>query len=753
MFKKVISLTLAFTMFFSCGQSLDNFYAAQEKKVINYAFDKSVVVENPDLEYEKANDPEYAKYNSISASEEKATEPFETVLEENSAKTNLTTAKFGKKLKHDKAVKKLSKVYGIDISKWQGTINWKKVKKSGVKFAFIRIGYRGSDTAQITLDRFFERNIKEAHKYGIKIGIYFYTNAKTPAEAWEEGQYVVETLKDYEGYVTFPVAYDIESNCKRTMGAHLTKAQRTELCNSFCEAVADGGYEPCVYANKAYLQDTINMKSLKKNYYTWVARYNTQLGYFSTEKEGVWQFSDCGRVKGIKGNVDMDVAYIAATPAKPDNIRQTEISDDTIDLKWDKVSGADSYTVVIYDEAGNKLSSKKVKMNSTSFSNLEKGNAYEVRIRTNKIKKSKEVNGMYTVKMTMYTTPDKAKGLELKSRKANSITLKWSNKDGASGYSVNLIDKTNNEATSVGTTSKNTYTVKKLAVQSKNYFSVKPYVLINGVTKMYGEQSEEFSCYTTSPVPSDFVETQRTEEGASIDWKEINNIDGYQVVVANSKGEVISNEKTTLTGLETLGFDESSSYTVKVRTFYTTPEDELIYSSYAQNVVKKTPGKVKTVKTAGVTANTVKLSWAKTSGADGYKIYQYDENNDKYTVVGSAKGNSFTDKKLASGTGYKYVVKAYAISTGTKYSGEQSDTLDVKTAPGKVKGLKVKKLSKKYLKLKWKSAKGADGYKVYRYSYSKKKYKLIKKTTKTSIKVKKGKGKNYKFKVVAYAKK
>lgn len=191
---------------------------------------------------------------------------------------------------------------GIDVSKWQADIDWKAVAGSGIDFAIIRVGYRGSETGVLVEDPYFKANIAGATKAGIKVGVYFFTQAITEAEAVEEASMAMELVKGYR--LDYPIYIDTEWSGGRA--DNLSKRNRTNIVKAFCKTVQNGGYKAGVYASKYWYLDNLYADELK-DYTIWVAQYNTECTY--TGKYDMWQYTDKGRVPGIKGNVDLNICY------------------------------------------------------------------------------------------------------------------------------------------------------------------------------------------------------------------------------------------------------------------------------------------------------------------------------------------------------------------------------------------------------------------------------------------------------------
>lgn len=191
---------------------------------------------------------------------------------------------------------------GIDVSKWQAHIDWNAVATAGIDFAIIRVGYRGSATGVLVEDPYFKANISGATKAGIKVGVYFFTQAITEAEAVEEASMAMELVKGY--HLDFPIFIDTEGSGGRA--DNLSKTNRTKIVKAFCKTVQNGGYKAGIYASKSWYNDNLYADELS-TYFIWVAQYNTECNY--TGKYDMWQYTSKGSIPGIDGNVDMNICY------------------------------------------------------------------------------------------------------------------------------------------------------------------------------------------------------------------------------------------------------------------------------------------------------------------------------------------------------------------------------------------------------------------------------------------------------------
>ena len=193
---------------------------------------------------------------------------------------------------------------GIDVSSHQGNIDWSSVKAAGINFAIIRVGYRGSQSGVLVEDSRFKKNIQGATAAGINVGVYFFTQAVTEAEAVEEASMALSLCSGYN--LAYPIFVDTENGSGGARANGLDKATRTACVSAFCKTVANGGRKAGVYASKSWYNNKIDASAFS-SYFIWVAQYNTTCTYKG--KYNMWQYSSKGSVPGIKGNVDVNIAY------------------------------------------------------------------------------------------------------------------------------------------------------------------------------------------------------------------------------------------------------------------------------------------------------------------------------------------------------------------------------------------------------------------------------------------------------------
>ena len=194
---------------------------------------------------------------------------------------------------------------GIDVSKYQGDIDWKAVKEDGVEYAFVRLGLRGYESGKLVLDEYFDKNMRGANEADVAAGVYFFTQAITVEEAKEEAAYVLENITEYD--VTCPIVFDVEMIVGANGRANnLTKEERTDITIAFCEVIRQAGYTPIIYGNVKCFTKMLDLARLE-DYEKWYAFYDNYM--YIPYEVSCWQYTEKGTVKGIKNKVDLNISY------------------------------------------------------------------------------------------------------------------------------------------------------------------------------------------------------------------------------------------------------------------------------------------------------------------------------------------------------------------------------------------------------------------------------------------------------------
>lgn len=210
----------------------------------------------------------------------------------------------------------------IDVSKYNGSINWTKAAK-GCDGVIIRAGYRGYGTGELVTDERFKENIKGALKAGIKVGVYFVTQAITEAEGKAEALYSMELVKGYN--LELPIFIDSENGDPKGNGRadakKLNSSKRSKILKAFCNEIEKNGYKAGVYASQSWFENQLDFATVSK-FYKWVAKYSD---YKPTIPYNAWQFTDKGKIDGINGNVDVSIFEDAQTEKEKTRKRKKSV--------------------------------------------------------------------------------------------------------------------------------------------------------------------------------------------------------------------------------------------------------------------------------------------------------------------------------------------------------------------------------------------------------------------------------------------
>ena len=289
----------------------------------------------------------------------------------------------------------MAEIKCIDVSTWQGDIDWAKVKAAGYGHAIIRAGF-GREATQV--DNKFEKNYKNAKAAGVKLGAYWYSYAVDKADAVKEAKACLSVLKGKT--FEMPIYFDMEESSMTKLG----KSTLTEMAKAFCETIKAGGFVPGVYSNPNWFKNYLDYSGLKKLYSIWLAQYYKEAQY----ECDVWQYASDGKVNGISGNVDMNIIYNASivksetiTEKKEDTVR-TELKRgnkgiDVLGLKYLMMVAADMGIVKVSlakDGGFGDGTEKAVKALQQVFGMTQTGVANEAFIH----KLYEKINGSYPIK-------------------------------------------------------------------------------------------------------------------------------------------------------------------------------------------------------------------------------------------------------------------------------------------------------------------------------------------------------------------
>lgn len=739
MFKKVIGLLASVVLALSSGAAVfadsntaaSDTYNADDSQTTelddNYSDDSDDIgdinAETPDngydgdiVEYALENeDPGYGKYLE---SLEQAQQPKQQML--GAARTIGYT---NNSLIHNPRFANADKVWGIDVSYFQYDIDWEKVKAAGIDFAIIRVGYRGYGTGgQLVLDYKFNTYIEEALDAGLEIGVYFYTQAISPAEAREEADFVYKYIKDYD--IDLPVYFDIESvdfDTGRLDSANLNKTQKTALVTSFCDRMEQYGYTSGVYANMNWLTYEIDGDALGEKYPVWLAHYTTQTNY--SGEYNTWQFTGSGRIDGINTAVDIDVDYRDGN--RVGDIRNFSLNANesgSAELTWDKVYGAEKYEVFRYN-SNTKAYTRLASTAANSYTvTLLQGNNYAYCVRAVKTHEGKTVYGNYSE--LIYASKNQVSGITCKTD-TNSVTLTWQAVSGAGHYEIYRSSSINGTYTKYSTVSSTEF--KNTGLKSAAFYSykVRP-VFGSGSSATYGVMSNAADAVTKPEKASVPKHNSSTSNSVNVSWNAVSGANGYQVGIYNSSTKSYTVKTTVSSGTRSYnitGLSSASSYRVSVRA-YVEYNGIREYGAYASYKTCGTAPDAPTEVYATVTPTSLSLKWNAVNGADSYTVYRKTGNT--YNSVGTTSATSISVSRPTGSGNATYCAKANVVinkkTLTSGYSNESTFGCSVPATPG----FSSRSVSATSMKLTWKKDSSATGYRLYRYDPAKNTYVTVK---------------------------
>lgn len=281
-------------------------------------------------------------------------DPTYTKLISEQGKVGLTN--FSSLVSHQSRFNSFNKIYGIDVSVFNGNIDFNQVKKEGYSFVIVRAGARGYGSAGTLIDdsRFAE-HVDNAHKAGLMVGVYFYTQAVNKTEVKQEADY---TLKKIAGrklelpvYFDIEPAYDVSGLPGRLVRARLSKAQKAELCDYFCTYIKSKGYDAGMTSFYSWFYTDIDMSKLENKHDIWLAHYTSYTNYGG--QFNMWQFASTRKVPGVASpNTDQDVRYVELVKPTGDHNLKCNVNGDKVELSWNATNNTTGYYVFKRNSAG-----------------------------------------------------------------------------------------------------------------------------------------------------------------------------------------------------------------------------------------------------------------------------------------------------------------------------------------------------------------------------------------------------------------
>lgn len=625
---------------------------------------------------------------------------------------------------------------GIDVSKWNGTIDWKKVKADGIDYVIIRGGFGNA-----TVDPQFESYIQGASDAGLKIGVYWFSYATSVTKAKEEAAKCLETIAPYRDKITYPVFYDFEYDSvdyAKKLGITITKDLSSKMADEFLTAIKNAGYITGIYTNKDFGDKYFYEDMLFANN-LWIAQYSSACTY--NRPYMMWQYTDKGTINGIGTSSEPAYFDMNYTYLKPTN---NQASSNKIDLSSSSVSEISSKTYTgsaIEPSFTVTLNNKILKENedyTVTYSN-------NISIGTAKILIKGIGNYVGEKTITFKIVAPTTSKINLSSASVSEISSKSYT---GSAIKPSVTVKVNGKTLSLN---------KDYTVTYSNNISVgTAKILIKGTGNYTGEKTITFKI-----IPKKISKvslSKKTTNSLTLSWNKLDDVTGYKIYKYDSKSEDYEYLKT-IKGASTTSFTDSNLtdatvYKYKVRGYKTVNGNA--YNGFISNSFAEST-KVKTVSNLNLktrNATSLELSWDKVKNADGYRIYRLDTNTDTYKLVKTINNNTTTSYKhsnLVSATNYYYKVKAFKYLNGSNRYSDYSSRLKATTRPLQPSVI-LNSTKSKSIKVSWTNiSKRATGYEVRMSTSKNGTFNSIGTTTNTSFtKVNLTKGKTYYFKIRAY---
>ena len=699
------------------AQSVPFVYAAEES-IASSELSNDIQVSKPEyatgnmeadslLEPVTEDDPEYHKY-----------------LENNDPYGIMTmSALWGAdSLTHQNRFSGVSKVYGIDVSYYQGNIDWKKVKNSGVEFVIIRVGYRGYGSAgTLVEDPKFKTYLDGATKAGLKVGVYFYTQAITTAEAKAEAKFVLDRIKGYS--LQMPVYYDIEFvdyDTGRLDSAGLSKAQKTALCTAFCDTIIKSGYSAGVYANYTWLNYYIDGAGLGRKYPIWLAHYTSNTNY--DQRMDMWQYSGSGTVSGISAYTDVNVWYSGKLPLYVSDLISVTNTSTSNTFAWNGAPDATGYEVYQGTSPSDPNKKKIGDTKNTYFTNSNKstGTMYKYMVRAYSDASGKRVYGDYSEVFTTCTLPANISKISASAR-GTSVTISWGKVSKATDYIVE--HNVNGAWKQVGTTSSLSYKVNGITQNGVNKFRVKARRNYSGV---YYNGGYTYVNAEVTDIPSAVTgvrSTSNTSTSNTITWNASKKAEGYEIyqwIGTNDSYKLIGT--TTSTKFTNSKKSSGTMYRYKVRAFNTV-DGQRIEGAYSSELTTCTLPASVSFSLCSTDVDSITLNWNKVSKATGYQVEMYT--NGTWKTLSTLSGTSYTASDLSQKTAYRFRVRAIRNYNYINYYGDYTEK-DITIRPANTpEGLSSSVNTSSSNTITWESVNGVSGYSVYQWVGTSDSYKKL----------------------------
>lgn len=544
---------------------------------------------------------------------------------------------------HNSKFKNKELVCGMDVSQHNGKINFKKAKRDGIEFVFIRVGYTGytKSSFSLNLDKKYKTYIKDATKAGLKVGVYWYSQSTKVSEAKKEAHALLKAIKGYS--ITMPVVFDYEfadTKKGRLDSAKLSKTNMTANALAFLNTVSNAGYDACIYASENFLEEHLYANQISSNFKVWLANYSSKTNYKGDYE--FWQHTAKGRVSGMRGNVDINFWY------KGENSTY---------LGTQVYTGAPIECGVYAAIDGRELV-ENVDYTLTYSNNINIGTA---RITLNGIGEHKGLKQNYTFNIV----PDKVKNVAHISSENTSLKLSWNSVSGADAYVITA-ESINNIKTFTKTVYGRTEGEIDGLIDGNEYIvTVRALGYDSKGNALSGEPSDYISSKTTGNKVSGVKVSARAEKSITLSWYRIADCESYTVYQYDSalkEYKPVGKTDGNTDSLKISNLKQGVSYKFTV---CANKENRQCEPSDAFSAVT-VPKKVSNKSAKSKKSRRINYSFKKVS-ATGYQYQWSTHKNFKSNfLTKNTKSTKITIKTAQSRRRYYVRVRAYKTEPGGK---------------------------------------------------------------------------------------
>ena len=544
---------------------------------------------------------------------------------------------------HNSKFKNKELVYGMDVSQHNGKINFKKAKRDGIEFVFIRVGYTGytKSSFSLNLDKKYKTYIKDATKAGLKVGVYWYSQSTKVSEAKKEANALLKAIKGYS--ITMPVVFDYEfadTKKGRLDSAKLSKTNMTANALAFLNTVSNAGYDACIYASENFLEEHLYANQISSNFKVWLANYSSKTNYKGDYE--FWQHTAKGRVSGMRGNVDINFWY------KGENSTY---------LGTQVYTGAPIECGVYAAIDGRELV-ENVDYTLTYSNNVNIGTAH---ITLNGIGEHKGLKQNYTFNIV----PDKVKHVAHISSENTSLKLSWNSVSGADAYVITA-ESINNIKTFTKTVYGRTEGEIDGLIDGNEYIvTVRALGYDSKGNALSGEPSDYISSKTTGNKVSGVKVIARAEKSITLSWYRIADCESYTVYQYDSASKEYKPVGKTDGNTDSLKISNLKQGVSYKFTVCANKENRQCEPSDAFSAVT-VPKKVSNKSAKSKKSRRINYSFKKVS-ATGYQYQWSTHKNFKSNfLTKNTKSTKITIKTAQSRRRYYVRVRAYKTEPGGK---------------------------------------------------------------------------------------